>query len=70
LRLTGKRTGDYVRTIVACNDFRQLVGSGAPRFQIYTPPEWNVEHINNTGHWPMLSAPTELAGILNRLATS
>jgi pimeloyl-ACP methyl ester carboxylesterase len=70
LRLTAKNTANYTRTIIACNDFRQLVGSGLLRFQIYTSPEWRVDHLNNTGHWPMLSAPSELADILNRLATS
>jgi pimeloyl-ACP methyl ester carboxylesterase len=68
LRLTGKGAGKYLRTIIACNDFRLLVASGIPEFQIYTSPDWRVEHLPNTGHWPMLSSPGELAGILNRLA--
>jgi len=70
LCLTGKSTGIYRRTIIACNDFRAMTESGAPRFQVYTAPAWNVVHINNTGHWPMLSSPTEVTGTLNRLATT
>jgi pimeloyl-ACP methyl ester carboxylesterase len=68
LRLTHAHAGTYARAVIACNDFRQLIASGIPRFQTFTPPEWRVEHLE-TGHWPMLSAPAELADVLHRLAT-
>jgi pimeloyl-ACP methyl ester carboxylesterase len=66
LSLKGDGQGSYERVIIACNDFRDLAGSGAPRFAQYIEPEWRVEHLE-TGHWPMLSQPRELSDTLDRI---
>lgn len=63
LRLTNAAAGGYGRVIIACNDFRDLMATGAPRFQSLATPEWR-RHDLATGHWPMLSAPRELAEAL------
>ncbi|MEU1089097.1 alpha/beta fold hydrolase [Streptomyces sp. NPDC005892] len=44
-----------------------LVGMGEPRVQALTRPGVTLVEIP-TGHWPMLSAPAELAGVLCRAA--
>lgn len=66
LRLTNAGAGGYARVIIACNEFRDLVATGIPRFQIFTAPEWERRDLA-TGHWPMLSAPNELAEVLHGL---
>ena len=67
LRLECGGEGDYRRAVIACNDFRLLVATGMPRFQVFTPPIWERRDLD-TGHWPMLSAPRELAEALHDLA--
>lgn len=44
-----------------------LVRSGEPRFQVLTEPHVGFFELD-TGHWPMLSVPDELAGVLLRAA--
>jgi pimeloyl-ACP methyl ester carboxylesterase len=66
LRLSGEDMGGFGRAIVACNDFRAIVATGAPRFQKFLSPPWRIEHLA-TGHWPMLSDPVGLADALHRL---
>ncbi|MCX4633954.1 alpha/beta hydrolase [Streptomyces sp. RPA4-5] len=44
-----------------------LVRSGDPRFRVLTEPHVTFFELD-TGHWPMLSAPDELAGLLLRAA--
>jgi pimeloyl-ACP methyl ester carboxylesterase len=69
LRLTGEDAGSYQRAIVACNDFRSIMATGAARLQKFRPPVWHIEHLE-TGHWPMLSCPGELTDALCRVAPS
>ncbi len=52
--------GDYRRAIIACNSFRELEATGMLRFQQFSAAPWERRDIE-TGHWPMLSAPRELA---------
>jgi pimeloyl-ACP methyl ester carboxylesterase len=66
LRLTGAG-GDYGRVVIACNDFRTLLAAGIPALQAIKPPAWRIDELE-TGHWPMLSAPRELATLLDNLA--
>ena len=66
LRLTHSVAGDYARVIIACEDMRALIATGIPRFQVFVPPAWQ-RHDLATGHWPMLSMPSELAALLHRL---
>jgi pimeloyl-ACP methyl ester carboxylesterase len=66
LRLTGGG-GDYQRAVIACEDIRGLVAAGVPPIVAVTRPPWRYEELA-TGHWPMLSAPGELAALLDRLA--
>ncbi|MDT0458997.1 alpha/beta fold hydrolase [Streptomyces sp. DSM 41527] len=44
-----------------------LVRSGEPRFQVLAEPHVGFFELD-TGHWPMLSVPDELAGVLLRAA--
>ncbi|MER5983003.1 alpha/beta hydrolase [Streptomyces sp. NPDC001787] len=41
----------------------RMVGLGAPQFQALVDPEVSFFELD-TGHWPMLSAPDELTGVL------
>jgi pimeloyl-ACP methyl ester carboxylesterase len=68
LRLSGEDAGSYQRAIVACNDFRQIMATGAPRFQKFRAPTWRIENLE-TGHWPMLSDPVGLADALHRIVS-
>lgn len=64
LRLTDAVAGSYERAIIACDDFRALLAAGIPRFEALAPPAWQVYQLQ-TGHWPMLSTPGELAELLH-----
>ena len=68
-RMVNAGAGDYRRAIIACNSFRELVATGMPRFQQFLTAPWERRDIE-TGHWPMLSAPRELADALDDLARS
>lgn len=52
------------RVLVACRDFMGLVDAGEPMLAFLNQPPWRRFDLP-TGHWPMLSAPDELAGILD-----
>lgn len=69
LRLTRAATDEpgYRRVLIACDDMRALIATGMPRFQEFVPPAWRREDLT-TGHWPMLSTPSELATILDQLS--
>ena len=68
-RLTGPaEPGPHVdRVLVACNDFRNLLDAGVPMLAALSQPPWRRFDLY-TGHWPMLSAPAELASVLGQLS--
>lgn len=65
-RLTGQaEPGPGVdRVLIACNDFRALLDAGVPMLAFLNQPPWRRFDLS-TGHWPMLSAPVELADVLH-----
>ncbi|WP_377266808.1 alpha/beta fold hydrolase [Peterkaempfera sp. SMS 1(5)a] len=65
-RLTGSvEAGPGVdRVLIACNDFGALLAAGAPMLAFLNQPPWRRFNLS-TGHWPMLSAPIELADVLH-----
>ncbi|GAA4007230.1 alpha/beta hydrolase [Allokutzneria multivorans] len=65
LRISDKEP-TYKRVVIACDDFRGLVATGMPRFQQFVAPAWHRVDID-TGHWPMVTAPKELAEVLHAL---
>jgi pimeloyl-ACP methyl ester carboxylesterase len=67
LRLGHPGGGDYERVVIACDDFRQLIAAGIPRFQSMTASPWRLRELA-TGHWPMLSTPHELTALLHSVA--
>ncbi|TDB87335.1 alpha/beta hydrolase [Actinomadura sp. KC216] len=62
---------DTPRTLVACTiplaAVRQMGEEGDPIFAGMTGPTWTYRELP-TGHWPMFSAPRELAALLDELA--
>lgn len=67
LRLTGQRAGAPKPILVACDDFRALLADGDPWLTALIDDSWTRYDLA-TGHWPMLSAPRELAEVLARVA--
>ncbi len=68
------RDRSYERVLVLCGGFgisleqlRTTIASGNPMFGALAAPDWRFERLA-TGHWPMWSAPVELAALLDRLA--
>lgn len=55
------------RAVIACDGVRALIGFGVPRIVEMTRDPWRYVDLD-TGHWPMLSAPDELAMALHELA--
>jgi pimeloyl-ACP methyl ester carboxylesterase len=45
---------------------RQMIADGHPWFTALAGPEWSFQELP-TGHWPMFSAPEELAALLGGL---
>ncbi len=66
LRLAGPG-GDHRRVAIACDDLRGMVAAGIPRMVEMTREPWEWIDLD-TGHWPMFSAPAELADALDGLA--
>ncbi|WP_225840131.1 alpha/beta fold hydrolase [Streptomyces sp. NK08204] len=52
------------RVLIACHDFAGLLDAGVPVLAFLNQPPWRRFDLP-TGHWPMLSAPAALAGILD-----
>jgi pimeloyl-ACP methyl ester carboxylesterase len=52
------------RVLIACRDFTGLLDAGVPMLAFLDQPPWRRFDLP-TGHWPMLSAPAELADILD-----
>jgi pimeloyl-ACP methyl ester carboxylesterase len=57
----------YRRVLIACDEMRGLVAAGVPQIAALAAPPWHYLELE-TGHWPMVSAPTELAEMLDGLA--
>jgi hypothetical protein len=71
LRLTrpqGTALG-YEQVAIACDDMKGLIASGEPLVAALAAPPWRYLELE-TGHWPMLSAPDELAQALDGLASA
>ncbi len=66
LRLARQGQQPYRRAVIACDDIRSMVAAGIPPIVAMTQAPWRYEEIA-TGHWPMLSAPVELAAALDRI---
>ncbi|MGH2618426.1 MAG: alpha/beta fold hydrolase, partial [Thermomicrobiales bacterium] len=66
LRLHNDSESSYQRVSIACDDMRRLVAAGVPQIVALTAPPWRYLELE-TGHWPMLSAPVELAEMLDGL---
>jgi pimeloyl-ACP methyl ester carboxylesterase len=57
----------YRQVLIACDDMRGLVAAGVPQIAVMAAPPWHYLELE-TGHWPMFSAPAELAKMLDELA--
>jgi len=68
LCLKNPGAGKYGRVIIACDDFHAMKEFFVERFAQFKPPVWRIFELD-TGHWPMLSMPNELADIFDELAT-
>ncbi|EXU63777.1 esterase [Streptomyces sp. PRh5] len=53
------------RVLIACRDFTGLLDAGVPMLAYLNQPPWRRFDLP-TGHWPMLSAPAELARVLDK----
>jgi len=52
------------RVLVACHDFAGMLDAGVPMLAYLNQPPWRRFDLS-TGHWPMLSEPAKLAGVLD-----
>jgi pimeloyl-ACP methyl ester carboxylesterase len=66
LPLTG-RGASHRLVAIACDDLRNMLAAGIPRMVEMTREPWEWVELD-TGHWPMFSAPGELAEVLGGLA--
>jgi pimeloyl-ACP methyl ester carboxylesterase len=57
----------YRPVLIACDDMRGLVAAEVPQIAVMAAPPWHYLELE-TGHWPMFSAPAELAELLDGLA--
>jgi hypothetical protein len=57
----------YRQVLIACDEMRGLVAAGVPQIAFMAAPPWHYLELE-TGHWPMFSAPAELAEMLDGLA--
>ena len=60
--LRPRQTGEppYRRVLIACDEMQELVAAGMPQIAPLAAPPWHSLELD-TGHWPMFSAPEELA---------
>ncbi|MFE9258533.1 hypothetical protein [Streptomyces sp. NPDC006879] len=56
------------RVLISCRDFTALLDEGVPMLAFLNQPPWRRFDLP-TGHWPMLSAPSELANILDAVVS-
>ena len=67
VRLRGKQRGAIPCRAILCTipavAVRGMIASGNPWFAPMAGPEWTLSELP-TGHWPMLSEPGRLAGML------
>lgn len=64
--LPGDPAGAPEVVLVACHDMRRLFVEAKPMMERMTDPNWRRFDLE-TGHWPMLSQPAELAEVLARV---
>ncbi len=57
----------YQLVAIACEDMRSMIAAGVPEIVPMTREPWRYFDLQ-TGHWPMFSAPEELAAVLDGLA--
>jgi pimeloyl-ACP methyl ester carboxylesterase len=76
LRRTDSGLPSYRRAVVICTAggmtadmLREAIGQGDPRAAALAGPDWEFYELA-TGHWPMFSAPVDLARLLHTTATS
>jgi len=71
LRLTSPADTSLPKVLIACSfpleQVRAMIDGGHPWFAEMARPEWSFVEVT-TGHWPMFSAPHELAAALLQLA--
>jgi pimeloyl-ACP methyl ester carboxylesterase len=74
LELTRSGPPAYRRAIVLCDDGKRVLAqarasleAGEPYFQALAGNDWEFAELD-TGHWPMLSAPADLARVLDDFA--
>ena len=67
LERAGAEAAPYRQVLIACDEMRGLVAAGVPQIAFMAAPPWHYLELE-TGHWPMISAPTELAEMLDGLA--
>ncbi|MFI6922307.1 alpha/beta fold hydrolase [Nonomuraea spiralis] len=56
---------DVDRVLIACHDFTRLLDAGLPMLAYLSRSPWRRFDLP-TGHWPMVSAPVELADLLGK----
>ena len=66
LRLGQQAAPAYQQVAIACDDMRGMVAAGVPPIVAMTAAPWRYLE-RATGHWPMFSAPGELADLLASL---
>ncbi len=63
---TRTEAAPYRQVLIACDEMRGLVAAGVPQIAFMAAPPWHYLELE-TGHWPMFSAPAELADLLDEL---
>ncbi len=76
VRMGGAFGGEHRRVAIVAGGFgmpasqlQALIAAGAPPFAAMTGSDWEFVDLD-TGHWPMLTAPDELASALLHVAAS
>jgi pimeloyl-ACP methyl ester carboxylesterase len=68
LKLTRATPPVIPQYLIACDNARKMIDAGGPMLAFLQEPGWSIEMLD-TGHWPMLSKPAELAAILDRITS-